>query len=52
MHRLDSRLRGNDAGRRYQHITLNRTLCPQAAAESLMIRPLRIEFPGAAHVLR
>jgi hypothetical protein len=25
MHRLDSRFRGNDAGRRYRHITWNRT---------------------------
>ena len=25
MYRLDSRFRGNDAGRRYQYITLNRT---------------------------
>jgi hypothetical protein len=25
MHRMDSRFRGNDAVRRYQHITLDRT---------------------------
>ena len=48
MHRLDSRFRGNDAGRLYRHITLNRTLkdedTPKVGALALC-RPQRSLAP-------